>query len=373
MSEPAENSVNQKLMEDPSEFDFFQAVRLLVRAAGENGAGSNGNESEWVRGSAAPGEDVSPAKEAVRFRSAPSLSFAAAPIRSIKPGEDGAPAEMTVTFMGLTGPSGALPHHYTSTVIEQERNRDGSLRAFFDLFHHRMVSLFYRAWEKYRFPTAYERTRMAPVADRFKEKTNSPWQGTDPFTSALLCLVGLGNPAQQGRLSVGEELLVFYAGQYSRRPRSAGTLETLLSDCFGVSAKVLQFHGRWLPLEESDRSRLGRPDGKDGYCALGRSLVLGRSVWECQSRFRIRLGPLTYGQFQRFLPGSEGLKRVGELTRMYAGPEFDFDVEPVLLADERPRSCLGRKGGGRLGRDFWLSSGPAQEDFEKRAFVIKSV
>ncbi|HEY8746367.1 MAG TPA: type VI secretion system baseplate subunit TssG [Tepidisphaeraceae bacterium] len=362
MKNPDRDSLDKRLTDDAPQFDFFQAVRLLVRQSRQNAS---------VNGSAPPGEDSSPAKEAVRFRSSPTLSFAAAPIQSIKPPADGAPAEMTVTFMGLTGPSGALPHHYTSTVIEQERNRDPSMRAFFDLFHHRLVSHFYRAWEKYRFPTAYERTRLG-TSGHDRTTAHTPWNGTDPFTSALMCLVGLGNRGHQGRLNVGEELLLFYAGQYSRRPRSAGTLATLLTDCFGVTTEVLQFHGRWLPLEEADRSRLGRPDGAEGYCTLGRSLVLGRQVWECQSRFRIRLGPLTYDQFCKFLPGSEGLRQATELTRMYAGAEFDFDVEPVLLAAERPRSRLGRKGGGRLGANFWLSSGPAAKDFDKRAFVSKA-
>jgi type VI secretion system protein ImpH len=347
-----------------SRFDFFQAVRLLERHA---------RRSRRREGSVAVGEDVAPAHEAVRFTSCPSLGFAAAPVQSVKlPPEQtpDAPAEMAVTFMGLTGPSGALPHHYTATAIAQERTRERSLRGFFDLFHHRLVSLFYRAWEKYRLPIAFERNLFASGGS---DREESPWAGRDPFTSALLCLAGLGNPGEQERLSVRDEVLVFFAGQIARRPRSAASLEAILGESFGVRAKVEQFRGHWLALETSERSRLGKSGG-GGYCALGQSLVLGGKVWDVQSGFRIRLGPLTYEKFCDLLPGSDRLRQVGDLARYYVGAEFDFDVQLELDPRERPRSRLGRgAGGGRLGANVWLSSGPAKVDSVKRAFRVKTL
>ena len=362
MKDGRSNAVDE-MGRDSSRFDFFQAVRLLERHA------RRGRD-----GSVAVGEDVPPDREAVRFTSCPSLGFAAAPVQAVKlPSQDttpDAPAQMAVTFMGLTGPAGALPHHYTSTVIAQERARERSLRGFFDLFHHRLVSLFYRAWEKYRLPVAFERSRCASAGI---EGEAVPWVGRDPFTSALLCLAGLGNPGEQGRLSVREEVLVFYAGQFSRRPRSASVLEAVLGECFGVRAKVQQFRGRWLALETSERSRLGKAGG-DGYCALGRSLVLGAKVWDVQSSFRIRLGPLNYQQFCGLLPGSERLRQVGDVARCYVGAELDFDIELELDARERPRSRLGRRAGaGRLGANVWLSSGPAEGESVKRAFRVKTL
>ncbi|MFO0888032.1 MAG: type VI secretion system baseplate subunit TssG [Isosphaeraceae bacterium] len=97
----------------------------------------------------------------------PSLSFPTGAISEIRDTRkqlrdrpDSRPLEMLVSFFGLTGPSGALPRHYTEILLQQLREKDSPLCDFLDLFNHRLVSLFYRAWEKYSLPVTYERTRL---------------------------------------------------------------------------------------------------------------------------------------------------------------------------------------------------------------------
>jgi type VI secretion system protein ImpH len=195
--------LNERLRENPGDFDFFQAVRLLVRM-GERGVlpgeerSAKGPESTKRM---PPGHDFAPQEEAVRFRSIASHAFGATEIvRIARPrdtilpeGSDAAgevpharaidgPLEMFVTFMGLMGPSGVLPQHYTTQIIERFKSKDYALADFLDLFNHRIVSLFYRAWEKYRFPIGFERFRLAPQRD----------EPDDLFTSCMYSLVGLG-------------------------------------------------------------------------------------------------------------------------------------------------------------------------------------
>src|SRR5207244_6114260 len=98
----------------------------------------------------------------------------------------------TVPFMGLTGPNGVLPRHYTELLM---RARDAKgperhvVRDWFDLFNHRLISLFYRAWTKYRFWTAYERGEYAQPEP-------------DLFTLSLYSLIGLGSQSLRNRLRV---------------------------------------------------------------------------------------------------------------------------------------------------------------------------
>lgn len=350
--------VARRLFEEPSRFDFFQAVRLLEWLA---------RQEARVGARPAPyavGEDHAPRYEAVRFRAAPALGFPPGAIAALVPPSaepEGPthPPEMTVAATGLTGPSGALPAHYTALVIERIRAKDYTLRDFLDLFHHRTASLFYRAWEKYRFPIAYERT----------ERTGQPEE--DRFTQALYALVGLGTPALRGRLSVDDEAVLFYGGYYAHWPRNAQSLERLLADYFEVPAEVRQFQGAWLYLAEEDQSSLpasGRP-GRN-HC-LGRSLLAGSRVWDVENRFRIRLGPLGYREFCRFLPSGDALRELAEMTRLYVGPQFDFDVQLVLRAEEVPWCRLGdRADPPRLGWTTWVRARAFSHDVDDPVFTL---
>ncbi len=300
----------------------------------------------------------------MRFRAAPSLGFAPAAIGQLRPapGRADAPPEMIVSFLGLTGPSGALPQHYTSLLLRRAHDKDYSLREFLDLFNHRAVSLFHRAWEKYRLPAAYERAAL----DAAEEET-------DPITQGLYCLVGLGFPGLRGRQEVDDEAFLFYGGHFSRDVRPASALEEVLEDYFRATAQVRQFEGRWLPLEVEDRSYLAPPEEGAGLnCRLGEDFIVGERVWDAQSKFRVRVGPLTYGEFRRLIPDGDGLRPLCELTRSYAGPELSFDVQAVLAAGQAPGCRLGGDG-ARLGWDSWLFAAAAPAEADDAVFALDDV
>ena len=136
----AVSEVEEKLRREPFSFDFFQAVRLLEKVLPQR---------------TSVGKFAHPATEVARFAAHPSLAFPASQIQGMEWPDDG-PVEMTVNFMGLTGPQGVLPNPYTSLIIERLRASDTTLRDFLDIFNHRIISLFYRAWRKYRFDVACE-------------------------------------------------------------------------------------------------------------------------------------------------------------------------------------------------------------------------
>ena len=148
-------AVIEQLRAEPEGFAFFQAVRLL--------------EAQAAREERRPvGEDHAPERESVRFRSAPSLAFPRSEVRGLsRGGADARPLELEVAFFGLIGPLGTLPAHYNELVLERLRLRDTTLRDFLDLFHHRALSFFYRAWRKYRLPFAFEAGQQVGREDDF--------------------------------------------------------------------------------------------------------------------------------------------------------------------------------------------------------------
>lgn len=376
-------ALTEQLFEQGYRFDFFQAVRVLEWIGRQRAERSSRCESETTGGERrapdasrdqqrhAVGRDRNPNREAVRFRALPALSFPAGEISRLRRWSDAAsgddlqgPPEMTVGFMGLIGPSGVLPQHYTKMVIQRTRDKDFGLRDFLDLFNHRAISLFYRAWEKQRFALGYERSQ----ADRAREE--------DLFTRCLYCLLGLGTSGLRGRMLVDDEALLFFAGLFSHQPRCAVALERMLCDYFNLAFQVKQFQGQWLQLSDEDRSLLPsrrRPQGQNAR--VGRGLVVGERVWDVQCRFRLRVGTLRYAQFLRMMPSGDVLRSLCELTRFYVGPELDFDVQPVLSGEEVPWCRLGAPGDDapRLGWNTWVRCEPFAGDVDDPVFSLEDV
>lgn len=358
--------VSDQLHDEPYGFDFFQAVRVLQRMAAEKARENAGRQRYPV------GEDYAPKQEVVRFRALPSHSFASGSISEIRrPGKRSsdqsqtAPPEMITAFMGLTGPNGVLPQHYTALVIERVREKDYALRDFLDLFNHRIISLFYRAWEKYRFAIAYERAQATGAKAR-----------EDLFTRCLYCLLGLGTGSLRGRMEYDDEAFLYYAGHFAHYPRSAVSLELILSDYFEMPVEVKQFQGQWLYLSRDDQSSLPCPQWPRGLnTQLGAGVVIGERVWDVESKFRLRFGPLGYRQFCRFVPSGDALRPLCQMVRSYVGPQFDFDVQPVLKAAEVPWCQLGGDGAGaaRLGWNTWIRSGRFENDVSDAIFSLEGL
>ncbi len=234
---------------------------------------------------------------------------------------------MTVPFMGLTGPGGALPQHYTSMIIERThlRNKDFALQEFFDLFNHRAVSFFYRAWEKYRFPFSYERR----MRDELRQD--------DLFTCCLLSLVGLGIEHLRDRFPFEDQTIVAYGGLFSSAMRTAVGLEQIVSDCFGLDTVVEQFIGQWLLLAPENQSCLPSRRNVFGQnLRLGDDAVVGTCAWDVQSRIRVVLGPLTCDEFVTLLPGGSRLQSIADLVRFYTGINRDFDLQLILKKEDVP-------------------------------------
>jgi type VI secretion system protein ImpH len=319
--------VQHELRNEPWNFQFFQTVRLLERF----GAGKPVGRFE------------NPEEEAVRFACNPALVFPPSEIHSLTWPKGGQP-QLSVNFMGLVGQLGVLPLTYTEWVNERIRAKDHSLRAFLDLFHHRILSLFYQAWEKYRFPVAFERDR------------------DDRFTRYLLAFIGLGTDGLRRRLSVPDEALVFYTGLLGLQPRSATALRQILHDYFQVPVEIEQFVGTWRPVPESNQSRPG--DDREFSEQLSLGAIAGDEVWDSQSIARIVLGPLTLRQYLDFLPIGSAYKPLCELTEFFSRREIDFELQLILRREEAPGIRLDYEDSdvAMLGWTTWVKHAPLARD-----------
>ncbi len=357
-------SLIDRLRREAHRFDFFQAVRILERHAVEE-ARQNPRERRFP-----VGQDCEPSREVVRFKALQSQSFATSAVVELReaPGDaetrgsaGGPPPEMVVSFMGLTGPSGVLPFHYSRLLIGLAREKDCGPRDFLDIFNHRLISLFFRAWEKYRVTTAYERARLDPSV------------GEDPFSRCTFSLAGLGTGGLRHRLAIDDEAFLCYAGLFADGRRSAAALERMVSEYFEIPVSVVQFQGQWLPLQASDRTALCSSGAPGSNNALGVDAVVGDKVWSRQSKFRVRIGPLPYHEYVAFLPKGATLSPLSQMVRMYAGSDLDFDVEVEVKAAEVPPLRLRSEGEYEplLGWTTWLVSRTVEEEYKSTVFPSK--
>lgn len=332
--------LNYALKAHTPRYRFFQAVRLLALGQDPQGKCNAGVPRN------------------LRFRTPATLSFPASEIDLLKEhentSEEAGSLEMRVNFMGLTGPSGALPTHYTELLIERRQfHRDGTAHAFFDLFSHRAVSLFYSAWRKYQFYVPFEQGERGG------------------FTRNLLDLTGFGLERMQERLKteapgVNPLFFAYFSGLAAQKPLSAAAICSFVSGYFQVPVKLEQFVGQWIAVPEAEQSRLGQQANQ-----LGVSAFAGQRAWDQQTKIRLRIGPLDHARFSELLPGEDAAAALEQLVKLCVGNDLACETQLILRKQDIPSPILKQDQTGlRLGHNIWLATHPIKQDADQMAYML---
>jgi type VI secretion system protein ImpH len=307
-----------RLAAQPTDFGFYQVMRRL---------------EALYRDRPRLGRTVRPSQDAMRLAQEPTPIFAPSTLAAFEKRDD-LPPRLLVYFFGLFGPDGALPLHLTHYARERRRNnRDPHFQHFADIFHHRALSLFYRAWADVRPTVAFDR----PEQDR--------------FAVYLGALIGLGMDSLRERDAMPHLTKLHFAGRFANQTRHPEGLSAILSTFFTMPVRVQTFVGTWLTMPTADRTALGTDPRTGG---LGRSVLVGGRVWSRQDKFRIIFGPLSLADYVRLLPGGLSFHRLIPIVRNYVGDTLLWDVNIVLKREEVPPTMLGKQG--RLGWTTWMGT-----------------
>lgn len=339
MARPAGNTADAIALENalrdhPEAFEFFEAARRLECAFPERPR---------------LGHSTKATDDFVRLCQTPSLLFAPKMVDRYQPGGAGKPARLHGLFFGLFGPNAPLPLHLTEYAMDREINaKDSTFAAFANIFHHRMMSLFYRTWADSQ-PTVQ--------LDRPKE---------DRFRLYMGAMVGLATPDLDDRDALPDQFKRFFAGRLLQQSRNAEGLKGLLERFFRIPVGIVEFVTEWMRLPPISHLRLG---ASSDVAALGLTAVTGEYVWGSQQRFRLRLGPLSRAEFNNFLPGGVALSQLVAAVKTYVGEEKAWDVQLVLKKADVPATRLGQNG--RMGLTTWM--GQPQQDGDADDVVLKPV
>lgn len=317
-------------------FDFFETLRWIEAL--------NADKPRL-------GTSIKAADDAIRLSQNPELQFSASSLADCHVNHSGMP-RLAINFLGLFGPNGPLPLHLTEYARERLRNHhDPTLARFADIFHHRMISLFYRAWANSRPTVSYDR----PDSDRFGFYVGS--------------LFGMGGESFRHRDALDDRAKLFYAGHLSAQTKSADGLQAIIADILAINVRVEEFIGEWMEIQQSDYSRLGYALE---LATLGQSALLGAFVWGCQHKFRLVLGPMNLTQYLGLLPGASDLPKLLAIVRNYLGDEMVWDAQLILKKQQVPaeltlgvaqqENAAGMNGDARLGWSMWLGKRSSESD-----------
>ncbi len=301
------------LAREPWRFDFFEVLRWFEREH---------HSKPRIGDSAARDEEI------LLLGQDPFVEFPASNITRFERDERGR-YHLYTRFLGMLGPQGALPLHTTLEAKFFQDSGDPAFTEFLNLFNHRFLQLFFRAWSDAR-----------PVGQHDRA-------GDDHFANYLGSAVGIGSAPYQNRDSVSDLAKLALAGLLGPAVRSASRVESMLEHVFGVSAEVRQMIGTWQKLEQSDRTSLGGLNA-----ALGQDSLIGASVYTVQDKFQIRIKVKDLAQFEQFLPGGANFAPIVDLIYFYVGDLLEYEVRLLLPAPQAKPAQLGSFG--RLGWTTWM-------------------
>ena len=330
------------MLPSPTEYEFFQAVRLLrlfLEDAGE---------------STRPFLSHRPDQESIRFSSDVSKSFPSANLVEYEYDSPQEMAQLTISFFGLHGALAALPWADVERAINQS-----SFRQFLDVFNHRLVSLFYRAWEKNRFFVPFER----------EVRADTPSFPSD-LVGLLLSQIGLGTSGQAKSFAPDEKALLRHLMVLSGKHRSSSALECVLQHFFpGNAFQIYEFEKSYLMLRSDQVTRFGGQPGGGGQ--LGLNTMMGDRIEDYQSRFRILIGPISFTQFQDFLPDKKSFSEMRELVKFVVGIHYDvvvqFEIEKSGIPSLQLQAPYDQF---QLGQNMWLSSQPFESNRRDPVFSL---
>ena len=348
---PSQDSVAEppswvrRLAAEPAAFDPFVAIGLLEGLmADAKRIGGDGPYDE----------------EGIRFRHARSLAFKPGDIEKVELREDARKAddrsaadlyEMTLNIVGLIGTSSPLPTYLASEAASQDE--EGQIKAdFFDLFHHRLHSLLYRAVRKHDWPREYEQ------------------DGSDAWSMRLLALLGLDTYGRPPLRYIRPLDLLRIAPLLASPARTARTvelavMEILEHDLQGADVKVKQFKGSWADIDPDHKIRLAVENSN-----LGVSAIIGDLCMHRAGKAQVVVGPLDQEGLRRFMAGGDCFFAVRELLDLLSYELVEFELELILAAESQMGAILGKS---RLGDDAWLAKGESPELQQKETRVIVSL
>lgn len=272
-------------------------------------------------------------EEIFRVGQKASLSFSPSEIDSIS--EKNNQLKIKLNSLGMLGPNGPLPLHFTEILRERETGkRDETLSNFIDIFHHRFATLFYRAWSQSQSVVSLDRESNAN------------------FSNYVSRILG-DEPTELKDLPLPLHARLSAAPHRVRHARNPDGLVATIQNYFKVPVQLHEYMPSWIELETHDKTCLGQLSDSS---ILGQGAIAGEKVYDKQSQFKLVLGPMPLTQYLQYTPNkskpSKHLLELIETVRSFIGFEYEWELQLLINRESAPQVKLDETE--RLGWTTWM-------------------
>jgi type VI secretion system protein ImpH len=300
-----------ELRASATRFDFFDLVRLL----------------EHVLECEVGAIDRQSFQDAVTFLHAAELTFPPFDVAWLD--FDGHSAKVGATFLGLLGTASPLTPEWTEEVLHGDE--DGTLRAFYDVFHHRAYALLYLAWKEHALEGGFD------------------LQGGDVLSKRLRSLAGIDAWGPAGGEPLSPMAAVGLADHQRGQPQTIDiqSAQALMRRIFpDWNVRLEPNVRRFVSFTPAERARLGV-----ARSALGVNLVYGDGCQDLEGLVRIHVGPVGGATYRSLMPEGDAYPGLERLAHWIFAGAVDVELEVEIQSQDAPAFALGETSGGRLGID----------------------
>ncbi len=239
-AKPSESlkQLEQDILENGSEYNFFQAYRLLESV----------NQTY-------PVSARRPARK-IEVRPELSLGYTEQDISRIVPLDKNRGYEIISQLPGLYGVASPLPDFYNEELLDNEWDEHEAPREFLDIIHKQLFPKLYQAWRLYKL------------------NLNTVERSNDSYWNLLFSLLGDPNIENNGL----KDLKLRYFSLFANKERSKEGLRIIISDFLDIeNIEIQEFKTQQVKISENLRCRLGSQNNQIGTAHLG-SKILDQSL-----------------------------------------------------------------------------------------------
>ncbi|MFT6260720.1 MAG: type VI secretion system protein ImpH [Bermanella sp.] len=239
-AKPSESlrQLEQDILENGTEYNFFQAYRLLESV----------NETY-------PVSARRPARK-IEVRPELSLGYTEQDISKINALDKNRGYEIISQLPGLYGVASPLPDFYNEELLDNEWDEHEAPREFLDIIHKQLFPKLYQAWRLYKL------------------NLNTVERSNDSYWNLLFSLLGDPNIENNGL----KDLKLRYFSLFANKERSKEGIRILISDFLDLdNIEIQEFNRQEVNISESLRCRLGEKNHQIGVAHIG-SKILDQSL-----------------------------------------------------------------------------------------------